>query len=210
MWSCFRTKNYENYSAKVKARYLKADVAHEKFKASNMNRMRQLVDLMKKDCACRKWHLTRIPFSHVIARMLSMNVGVLDYVDSCCQKAAYLRSYSPLIHPISKPKLGQDLGKNPLNLLGKKKQARRLKNWEKDYTIRHLLEWRWQNLTWIWHVKDVGGHVIIRGLPKLTYLEINKHNRKSQRARERHLLQLRSLHRRKNPRKIVHGLKWCN
>lgn len=104
--------------AKSDARFLKANYAGpEKFEVSSRDGMRWSVDLMKNECACRRWQLTGIPCQHAIARMLSRNIGILDYVDVCYQKMSYLRSYTPVIQYISGPELWQGLGKHSLNPL---------------------------------------------------------------------------------------------
>ncbi|XP_022875822.1 uncharacterized protein LOC111394305 [Olea europaea var. sylvestris] len=125
--------------AKSNARFLKADYAGpEKFEVSSRDGMRLGVDSMKNECACRRWQLTSIPCQHAIAGMLSRNIGILDYVDVCYQKMGYLRSYTPVIQPMSGPELWRELGKHPLNPPANRKQARRPKKLRKRSQIELL------------------------------------------------------------------------
>lgn len=117
---------------KADARYLKADYAGmQKFEVSNRDGMRWSVDLARRECACRKWQLSGIPCAHAISGMLSRNIGIYEYIDACYTKEAYLRTYNPVIHPVSSPDLWPELGRHPLDPPKKRRQAGRPKKLRK-------------------------------------------------------------------------------
>ncbi|XP_022853146.1 uncharacterized protein LOC111374670, partial [Olea europaea var. sylvestris] len=70
-----------------------------------------------------KWQLTGISCPHAISGMLSRDIGIYEYIDPWYSKETYLKCYSPVIHPMSRPKLWPELGKHPLNQPQKRKQA---------------------------------------------------------------------------------------
>nr|GMD14482.1 uncharacterized protein LOC109174707 [Ipomoea batatas] len=58
------------------------------------------VDLMNRNCSCRRWDLTGIPCSHAIAAIRKQRESPEDYVHNCYTVEAYLRAYEPAIQPI--------------------------------------------------------------------------------------------------------------
>ncbi|XP_022853496.1 uncharacterized protein LOC111374964, partial [Olea europaea var. sylvestris] len=118
--------------AKSDARFMRADYAgNKKFEVRNTDGLRWSVDLLTKECACRKWKLTEIPCAHAVSRMLSRIIEIDEFVDEYYKKERYLMAYNPVIQPMSGPELWPELGKHPLKSPVKKKQAGRPKKLRK-------------------------------------------------------------------------------
>nr|GLL46201.1 uncharacterized protein LOC109174707 [Ipomoea trifida] len=58
------------------------------------------VDLINKQCSCRRWDLTGIPCSHAIAAIRKQRESPEDYVHHCYTVESYLKAYEPAIQPI--------------------------------------------------------------------------------------------------------------
>ncbi|XP_031124273.1 uncharacterized protein LOC116026987 [Ipomoea triloba] len=58
------------------------------------------VDLINKQCSCRRWDLTGIPCSHAIAAVRKQRESPEDYVHQCYTVDSYLKAYEPAIQPI--------------------------------------------------------------------------------------------------------------
>lgn len=122
--------------AKADARFLKADFAgSEKFEVSNTDGMRWSVDLMKHECACRKWQFIGIPCALAMSSILSRNIGIYEHVNECYSKEAYSRSYSLVIQPMPGFELWPKLGKHPLNPPIKNNRAGRPKKLRKKLQV---------------------------------------------------------------------------
>nr|KAJ0224720.1 hypothetical protein LSAT_V11C100014620 [Lactuca sativa] len=59
------------------------------------------VDMEKRECVCRGWQLIGIPCVYVICAISSLNLDLEEYVIECFTKAAFLRSYEYIIHPVN-------------------------------------------------------------------------------------------------------------
>ncbi|XP_058764491.1 uncharacterized protein LOC131637941 [Vicia villosa] len=57
------------------------------------------VDLKKETCSCRKWQLTGIPCSHVIACIWNIKKKPEEYVASCYRKSTFMETYSHIVYP---------------------------------------------------------------------------------------------------------------
>ncbi|XP_074311127.1 uncharacterized protein LOC141646998 [Silene latifolia] len=57
------------------------------------------VDLVTRTCTCKRWDLTGIPCSHVVAAIFDIHDQPKDYVGDIYKKEAYLRSYNGSIAP---------------------------------------------------------------------------------------------------------------
>lgn len=81
------------------------------------------MDLVTKECACRKWQPSEIPCTHAVSGMLSRRIDIDEFVDECYKKERYQMAYNPVIQPMSGSELWPELGKHPLKPLIKNKQA---------------------------------------------------------------------------------------
>ncbi|XP_022873567.1 uncharacterized protein LOC111392449 [Olea europaea var. sylvestris] len=107
---------------------MRADYAsNQNFEVCNTDGLRWSVDLVIKECACRKWPLTGIPCARAVSGMLSRRIEIYEFVDEYYKKERYLMAYNPVIQPMSRPELWPELGKHPLKPPMKKKQAGRPK-----------------------------------------------------------------------------------
>ncbi|CAL9005975.1 unnamed protein product [Prunus brigantina] len=71
-----------------------------KYQVTNMEGGQCVVDLGTRSCSCMRWDLCGIPCSHAIACISRRRQDPFDYVDECYKKAAYLKSYNPIISPM--------------------------------------------------------------------------------------------------------------
>ncbi|KAI9194723.1 hypothetical protein LWI28_008666 [Acer negundo] len=59
-----------------------------------------IVNLITRSCDCGLWEVSGIPCKHAMAVITAKRLSAEDYVDAYLTKAAYLRTYSYVIHPI--------------------------------------------------------------------------------------------------------------
>ncbi|KAL3517043.1 hypothetical protein ACH5RR_023945 [Cinchona calisaya] len=59
------------------------------------------VDLEQRTCTYRRWDLSGLPCNHAISAIYRTREKLDMYVDDCCKKEAYLRSYEPVVNPAS-------------------------------------------------------------------------------------------------------------
>ncbi|XP_076903382.1 uncharacterized protein LOC143558430 [Bidens hawaiensis] len=58
------------------------------------------VDLLNKTCTCKKWDLTGIQCKHVCAVAGFLRRNAKEFVDECCHKDKYMKSYEFSIPPL--------------------------------------------------------------------------------------------------------------
>ncbi|XP_072087389.1 uncharacterized protein [Arachis hypogaea] len=58
-----------------------------------------VVDLLKKECTCRKFQMTGLPCPHAVSAINCAKDDIRKYVSSCYTKAAYVACYTPMINP---------------------------------------------------------------------------------------------------------------
>ncbi|RYR41607.1 hypothetical protein Ahy_A08g038014 [Arachis hypogaea] len=58
-----------------------------------------VVDLLKKECTCRKFQMTGLPCPHAVSAINCAKDDIRKYVASCYTKAAYVACYTPMINP---------------------------------------------------------------------------------------------------------------
>nr|GMD45462.1 uncharacterized protein LOC109174707 [Ipomoea batatas] len=75
--------------------------SHENiYQVDDENFKAYMVDLMNRNCSCRRWDLTGIPCSHAIAAIRKQRESPEYYVHNCYTVEAYLRAYEHAIQPI--------------------------------------------------------------------------------------------------------------
>ncbi|KAL3519699.1 hypothetical protein ACH5RR_017848 [Cinchona calisaya] len=75
-----------------------------------------VVDLDECTCTCRLFQLTSYPCSHAVSAIqVDRRKKVGEYVDECYTKAACLRSYAHMIHPMPGEIYWVDTNKTPVN-----------------------------------------------------------------------------------------------
>jgi len=57
------------------------------------------VNLLRRECDCRRWLLTGLPCCHAISCMKSQNMNIYEYVPDCYKKERYADCYSSVIYP---------------------------------------------------------------------------------------------------------------
>jgi hypothetical protein len=57
------------------------------------------VNLLRRECSCRKWLITGLPCCHVIACMKSQSIDIDQYVPDCFRKEKYEACYRSIIYP---------------------------------------------------------------------------------------------------------------
>ncbi|PQM41516.1 uncharacterized protein Pyn_01377 [Prunus yedoensis var. nudiflora] len=85
-----------------------------KYQVTNMEGGQYVVDLGTRSCSCMRWDLCGIPCSHAIARISRRRQDPFDYVNEYYKKAAYLKSYNPIISPMPSIDQWQRHDPNPL------------------------------------------------------------------------------------------------
>ncbi|CAL8122754.1 unnamed protein product [Prunus armeniaca] len=85
-----------------------------KYQVTNMEGGQYAVDLGTRSCSCMRWDLCGIPCSHAITCISRRRQDPFDYVDECYKKAAYLKSYNPIISPMPSIDQWQRHDPNPL------------------------------------------------------------------------------------------------
>ncbi|XP_057739645.1 uncharacterized protein LOC130956635 [Arachis stenosperma] len=58
-----------------------------------------VVDLLKKECTCRKFQMTGLPCPHAVSAINCAKYDIRKYVATCYTKAAYVACYVPMINP---------------------------------------------------------------------------------------------------------------
>ncbi|KAL5772713.1 hypothetical protein ACOSQ2_012637 [Xanthoceras sorbifolium] len=59
-----------------------------------------VVNLQIQSYDCGRWKVTGIPYKHMLVVITAKHLNVADYVDKSLTKAAYLKTYGYVIHPI--------------------------------------------------------------------------------------------------------------
>ncbi|KAH7569080.1 hypothetical protein JRO89_XS06G0101600 [Xanthoceras sorbifolium] len=59
-----------------------------------------VVNLQTQSCDCGRWEVTRIIYKHMLVVITAKRLNVANYVDKSLTKAAYLKTYGYVIHPI--------------------------------------------------------------------------------------------------------------
>ncbi|KAL3537235.1 hypothetical protein ACH5RR_000601 [Cinchona calisaya] len=72
-----------------------------KYKITCMYGDQYAVDLEQRTCTCRRWDLSGLPCNHAISAIYRTTEKLDMYVDDCYKKEAYLRSYEPVVNPVS-------------------------------------------------------------------------------------------------------------
>jgi hypothetical protein len=57
------------------------------------------VNLLRRECSCRKWLITGLPCCHAIACMKSQSIDIDQYVPDCFRKEKYEACYRSIIYP---------------------------------------------------------------------------------------------------------------
>lgn len=99
----------------------------------SMNGDSYSINLLRKECSCRKWLLTGLPCCHAISCMKSQDIDVDQYVSDCFRKERYEICYSHIIYPVNGQSLWRrteytDLQPPPI----KRQPGRPKKNRRKD------------------------------------------------------------------------------
>ena len=84
-----------------------------KFEVRTMYHDQFRVDLVGKTCDCNRWNLSGIPCMHAIACMHQRALNPMDFVDDCYKKAAFVKAYSPIVHPMPGPSMWKKSASNP-------------------------------------------------------------------------------------------------
>ncbi|KAI5342928.1 hypothetical protein L3X38_010804 [Prunus dulcis] len=61
-------------------------------------------NLWTRTCSCRRWVLNGIPCMHAVSAIFHNRQEAEQFVDKCYTPEAYLRAYSPVIHPVKSMK----------------------------------------------------------------------------------------------------------
>ncbi|KAK2638316.1 hypothetical protein Ddye_026111 [Dipteronia dyeriana] len=59
-----------------------------------------IINLITRSCDCGLWEVSGIPCKHAMAVITAKRLSAEDYIDAYLTKAAYLKNYSYVIHPI--------------------------------------------------------------------------------------------------------------
>ena len=60
-----------------------------------------MVDLVRHSCLCRRGDIIGTPCKHVCAVIGQLNEDHIAYVDACYKNKAFMRAYSPMVHPMT-------------------------------------------------------------------------------------------------------------
>jgi len=99
----------------------------------SMNGDSYIINLLRKECSCKKWLLTCLPCCHAISCMKAQDIDVNQYVPDCFRKERYEAYYSHIIYPVNGQSLWRrteytDLQPPPI----KRQPGRPKKNRRKD------------------------------------------------------------------------------
>lgn len=59
------------------------------------------INLLRKECSCRKWLLTGLPCCHALSCMIGQGIDVDQYVSDYFRKEKYEACYSHIIYPVN-------------------------------------------------------------------------------------------------------------
>ncbi|XP_008235222.1 PREDICTED: uncharacterized protein LOC103334074 [Prunus mume] len=59
-----------------------------------------VVDLRNISCSCRQWDLTEIPCKYACAAIGQLNGNHISYVHDYYKKEAFIKAYTPMVHPM--------------------------------------------------------------------------------------------------------------
>ncbi|CAL9001655.1 unnamed protein product [Prunus brigantina] len=62
----------------------------------------------------KRWDITGIPCKHACAAIGQLNGDHIAYVDACYKKEAFMRAYSPMVHPMTSEDLWPKCHRPPL------------------------------------------------------------------------------------------------
>ncbi|XP_056161416.1 uncharacterized protein LOC130135749 [Syzygium oleosum] len=91
---------------------------------------KHVVDVLKRDCSCRRWQLTGIPCPHAISAINHRQEDAYDYIDEYYKKAKFLVAYENMIMPVQGEKFWKKTNREPPEPLparvkpGRRKQKR--------------------------------------------------------------------------------------
>ena len=84
-----------------------------------------VVDLKKRECACRKWQLTGIPCFHACACIFFKKENPINYMHDCYKREHYLNVYNNILEPINGEEFWDQVDElGPLSPLVKKAPGR--------------------------------------------------------------------------------------
>jgi len=95
-----------------------------------------VVDIDKRECSCRKWSITTIPYCHALTAMRFLNLNGEDYLPHYFLKSTYEETYLSMIYPVNGPHLWEMtsycdvLPPTKRILPGRPKKKRMLESWE--------------------------------------------------------------------------------
>ncbi|CAL2227020.1 unnamed protein product [Prunus armeniaca] len=84
------------------------------YEVKNHDGSQVVVDLARHCCSCRRWDITGIPCKHACAAIGQLNGDHISYVDACYKKEAFMRAYSPMVHPMISEDLWPKCHRPPL------------------------------------------------------------------------------------------------
>ncbi|CAL9020732.1 unnamed protein product, partial [Prunus brigantina] len=84
------------------------------YEVKNHDGSQIVVDLARHSCSCRRWDITGIPCKHACAAIGQLNGDHIAYVDACYKKEAFMRAYSPMVHPMKSEDLWPKCHRSPL------------------------------------------------------------------------------------------------
>ncbi|XP_008223227.1 PREDICTED: uncharacterized protein LOC103323046 [Prunus mume] len=84
------------------------------YEVKNHDGSQVVVDLAMHCCSCRRWDITGILCKHACAAIGQLNRDLIAYVDACYKKKAFMRVYSPMVHPMTSEDLWPKCHRPPL------------------------------------------------------------------------------------------------
>ncbi|KAL3746914.1 hypothetical protein ACJRO7_015795 [Eucalyptus globulus] len=85
------------------------DIGYEVMDKGN----KYVVDVLKRECSCRKWQLTGIPCPHAISAINHRQEDMYEYIDECYKKAKFLAAYENMMMPIQGEKFWKKTHREP-------------------------------------------------------------------------------------------------